>query len=129
MGMLVVSGASCKCSFGTVPCTLTVVSQMTCMADGKPAATIQDGQPGLNLPGFGMCTSLANPTVAAATAAALGVLTPQPCNLVPAGTWTASNPKVLAGGIPCLTSDAALMCGLGAGRIGVVLPGQSKVVV
>lgn len=129
MGMLVVSGACCQCSFGTLPCTLQAVSQMTCMADGKPAATIQDGQPGINLQGFGMCTSLANPTVAAATAAALGVLTPQPCNMVPAGPWTASNPKVLAGGIPCLISDAALMCSLGAGNIRVVLPGQNKVVV
>lgn len=99
------------------------------MVDGKPAATIQDGQPGINLPGFGMCTSPVNPAVAAATAAALGVLTPQPCHMVPAGLWTASNPKVLAGGVPCLISDAALRCTLGAGRICVALPGQNKVVV
>lgn len=129
MGMMVVTGAGCQCSFGTVPCTLQVTSQMTCMADGKPIATVQDGQPGINLPGFGMCTSLANPTVAAATAAALGVLTPQPCNLVPAGPWMAANPKVLVGGIPCLTSDAALLCGLGAGCIRTVMPGQTKAVV
>lgn len=129
MGMMVVTGACCQCSFGTAPCTLQVTSQMNCMADGKPIATIQDGQPGINLPGFGMCTSLANPTVAAATAAALGVLTPQSCNPVPAGPWTAANPKVLAGGIPCLTSDAVLLCGLGAGSISVLMPGQSKAVV
>lgn len=129
MGMMVVTGAVCQCAFGTVPCTLQATSQMVCLADGKPAATIQDGQPGINLSGFGMCTSLANPAVAAATAAALGVLTPQPCTLVPAGPWITSNPKVLAGGIPCLLSDAVLMCGLGAGCIRVVTPGQNKAIV
>lgn len=129
MGVMVVTGAACQCAFGTIPCTLQVTSQMTCMADGKPIATIQDGQPGVNLPGFGMCTSLANPAVAAATAAALGVLTPQPCSLVPAGTWMAANPKVLVGGMPCLLSDATLLCGLGVGSIRVVFPGQTKVVV
>lgn len=129
MGMMVVTGAVCQCGFGSVPCTLQVTSQMACMADGKPIATIQDGQPGINLSGFGMCTSLANPAVAAATAAALGVLTPQPCSPVPAGPWIAANSKVLVGGIPCLPSDATLMCGLGAGSIRVVMPGQSKAVV
>lgn len=129
MGMIVTAGACCQCSFGTIPCTLQVTSQMGCMADGKPIATIQDGQPGVNLAGFGMCTSLTNPTVAAATAAALGVLTPQPCTMLPAGSWTASNLKALTGGIPCLTSDATLMCGLGAGSIRVVIPGQNKVIV
>lgn len=129
MGVMVVTGASCECSFGTIPCQLKVTSQLSCMADGKPVATIQDGQPGVNLSGFGMCTSLANPTVAAATAAALGVLTPQPCNPVPAGTWIAAGPKVLVGGSPCLTSDAVLICGMGAGIIRVVMPGQNKAIV
>lgn len=128
MEMMVVTGACCQCSFGTVPCTLQVTAQMTCMADGKPIATIQDAKPGINLSGFGMCTSLANPAVAAATAAALGVLTPQPCNLLPAGPWIMANPKVLVGGIPCLSSDASLLCGLGAGSIRVVFPGQTKAV-
>lgn len=129
MGMMVVTGAGCQCSFGTLPCTLQATSQMSCMADGLPAATIQDMQPGINLAGFGMCTSLVNPAVAAATAAALGVLTPQPCTLLPAGPWITSNPKVLAGGIPCLGSDAILMCGLGAGSIRVVIPGQNRTIV
>lgn len=129
MGTVVVSGACCKCSFGTLPCTLRAASQMTCMADGKPVATIQDGQPGINLKGFGMCKSPTNPAVVAATAAALGVLTPQPCSMVPAGPWAASNSKALTGGIPCLTSDAVLTCDLGTGSIRVVMPGQNKVVV
>lgn len=129
MGMMVVTGAVCKCAFGTIPCALQVTSQAACMAEGVPIATIQDMQPGINLKSFGMCTSLVNPAVAAATAAALGVLTPQPCSMVPAGPWITSNPKVLVGGIPCLESGAALMCGIGAGCIRVVMPGQTKAIV
>ena len=127
--MLTVTGAKCTCPFGTTPCTLQVTSQMTCLADGRPVATIQDMQPGINLPTFGMCSSLANPTVAAATAAALGVLTPQPCTMVPAGTWIPTSPTVLVGGIPCLTSDATLVCGFGTGTISIIDPGQTKTIV
>ena len=129
MGVLAVTGAKCICSFGSSPCTLAVTSQLTCMADGKPIATIQDMQPGANLATFGMCSSLANPAVASATAAALGVLTPQPCTMVPAGTWTPTNPKVMAKGIPCLTNEATLVCGLGAGSIRILDPGQTKTLV
>ena len=129
MGVVVVSGASCSCPFGTAVCTLQVTSQLNCMADGKPIATIQDVQPGTNLASFGMCSSLANPAVAAATAAALGVLTPQPCTLVPAGVWSSSNPKVMAGGKPCVTNESTLMCGMGMGVIKVLSAGQTKVMV
>ena len=117
------------CSFGTAPCTLQATSQTTCLEEGKVVATIKDMQPNVNLQPFGMCTSLANPAVAAATAAALGVLTPQPCTMVPAGTWIPANPKVMAGGAPCLTNEATLMCGLGAGTIKITVPGQTKVLV
>lgn len=127
MGLVAVTGASCSCPFGTTPCALQVTSQMKCMADGKPIATIQDMQPGVNLPTFGMCSSLANPAVAAATAAALGVLTPQPCMLVPVGPWTSSNPKILMDGKPCVTNESTLICGNGMGVIKVQSAGQTKV--
>jgi hypothetical protein len=129
MGLLAVTGATCMCPFGSAPCTLQVTSQMTCLAEGKPVGTIQDMQPGTNLATFGMCMSLANPTVAAATAAALGVLTPQPCTMVPAGTWIPSNPTVLAEKKPVLTNEATLVCGFGAGTIKITSPGQTKVLV
>lgn len=129
MGIIAVSGAQCMCSFGSSPCSLQATSQITNLVEGKPAATIQDMQPYVNLQPFGMCSSLANPTVAVATAAALGVLTPQPCTMLPAGTWTAANPKVLIGGAPCLTNEATLMCGFGAGTIKITVPGQTKVLV
>lgn len=128
MGIVAVSGAQCKCSFGTVTCPLMVTSQVKCLAEGKPIATIQDGQIA-NLPSFGMCSSLANPAVAAATAAALGVLTPQPCTMVPAGVWTSSNPKVMVEGKPCVTNESTLMCGMGMGTIRILSTNQNKVMV
>jgi hypothetical protein len=79
MGMQVVAGATMMCSFGAAPSALIVLPQNKTMTGGPPAANIMDHKPIVNIPTFGACTSLANPTVAAATAAALGVLTPMPC--------------------------------------------------
>ncbi len=128
MAEIVVTGGTAICSFGTAPGTINVISQAACLVEGKPAATIQDAQQASITP-FGMCTSLANPQVAAATAAALGVLTPQPCMLVPAGTWVPTKPGVTIGGQPCLTRDCTLVCSNGGGNISITFPGQVKTVV
>lgn len=114
------------CTFGAAPAPLKVTSQFKILADGKPAATIQDCQPIANIGPFGMCTSMANPMVASATAAALGVLTPQPCIPVAAGTWIPTHPKVLIDGKPCLTQDCKMMCAY-AGSISIAYPGQIKI--
>jgi hypothetical protein len=127
LGEIVVTGAKLQCMFGSNPGSLVVTSQQKCITCGKVAATIQDMQPNVNVPSFGMCSSLANPAVASATAAALGVLTPQPCSMVPAGTWVPVNPKILAGGKPCLFSNSQLVCGMGAGVITITSPGERKV--
>ena len=74
----VVQTATCTCSFGAAPAVLTVTSQQTVSICKMPAATIQDGAALSNVPTFGMCSNPANPTVASATAAAMGVLTPMP---------------------------------------------------
>ena len=128
MAEMIATGASAVCSFGTAPGTINATSQAACLVEGKPAATIQDAQPA-NITPFGMCTSLLNPQVAAATAAAMGVLTPQPCMLVPAGTWAPMKPGVLLGGQPCLTRDSTLMCSNGGGMISITVPGQMKAVI
>jgi len=75
----VCNGAVLTCSFGLAPGQLTVLPVERVLTSNQPAATIMDHQPLLNIGTFGMCTSPANPTVASATAAALGVLTPMPC--------------------------------------------------
>lgn len=126
MSLLVNVGSNLMCTMGTAPAPIKVTSQAKVLAQGKPAATIQDAAPMSNVGPFGMCVSLANPAVAAATAAALGVLTPQPCTPVPAGIWIPTKPKVLIDGKPCLTQDCKMMCSY-AGSINVTLPGQTKV--
>ena len=60
-----------------------------------------------------MCQSMANPTVAAATAAAMGVLTPMPCTPVPAGPWAPGVPQVLVGGKPAVNNQCKLTCSYG----------------
>ena len=79
MGIQVVAGATMMCSFGVAPSVLSVLPQNRTMTGGPPAANILDNKPMVNIPPFGMCMSLANPTVASATTAAMGVLTPMPC--------------------------------------------------
>lgn len=125
MGIAVVAGATILCPFGTTPANLVVTSQSTVLAEGKPVATIADAS-AANIPSCGMCSSLANPQVASATAAALGVLTPQPCIPVMAGTWTAVQAKCIAGGKPCLTTGATAMCSYG-GALRIMNAGQSTV--
>lgn len=126
MGPQVATGASMMCSFGLAPSTLAVLPVKGVMAT-TPAANITDMAPVVNVPPFGACTSMANPTVAAATAAALGVLTPMPCIPVPAGTWLPGSTKVMLKGPPAVDATCKLMCSWG-GVIQVVSPGQTKVI-
>lgn len=129
MGQIVVTGAMLQCPFslGQAPSNLKVTSQAICQVSGQPAATIQDAQGMVNIQSFGMCTSLANPQVAAATAAALGVLTPQPCMPATAGAWIPTTPTTMIDGKPCLTSDCKVVCTNGMGTISVSFPGQAMV--
>lgn len=108
----VVQTATCTCSFGAAPAVLTVTSQQTVSICKMPAATIQDGAALSNVPTFGMCSNPANPTVASATAAAMGVLTPMPC--VPATVaWAPGCPTVTVCKRPLLNSTSKLTCSYG----------------
>lgn len=127
MSQLVIATGTCMCTMGTAPAPLKVTNNAKVLADGKPIGTIADCQGFANVGPFGLCTSLANPAVASATAAALGVLTPQPCTPVTAGTWIPTKPKILIGGKPCLSSDSKAICSY-AGSISVTYAGQVKTV-
>jgi hypothetical protein len=122
MGFLVTAGALLTCSFGMAPSTLSVlpVNRVNVMT---PAATIMDNKPFVNILPFGTCSSILNPTVAAATAAALGVLTPMPCIPVTVAPWVIGRPTILIGNFPALDKDSILMCAW-AGVIQITQPGQ-----
>jgi hypothetical protein len=76
-----------------------------------------------NIPSFGACTSLANPTMAAATAAALGVLTPTPCIPITPAPWVPGSPTVTLQNFPALNESSKLMC-MWAGVISITFAGQ-----
>jgi hypothetical protein len=98
------------------------------LGENKPAATIMDNKPMVNIMPFGMCRSPANPQVAAATAAALGVLTPMPCVPVISAPWTPGSPTVLIKNQQALNNSSKLMCNWG-GVISVLNPGTTKTMV
>ena len=125
MAQFVVMGASLRCTFGLAPSTLTVI-RPTVLIGGKPAATIMDYAPMANIMPFGMCTTQSNPTVAAATAAALGTPTPAPCIPATVAPWIPGNPKVLIQNQPALMSTCTCLCTWG-GQISVTFAGQAKV--
>ena len=125
MGMQICMGAMMQCSFGVAPSSLVVLPAHQVLT-GTPAATIMDNIPMANVPPFGMCSSISNPTVASATAAALGVLTPMPCVPVLPAPWVVGAPTVLIGKFPALNDSAKLMCAWG-GVIQFVAPGQFTV--
>ena len=79
MSMQVVYGAQLQCSFGAAPSTLIVTPINREKVTNRFAANIMDHVPMVNIMPFGVCASLANPTTASATSAAMGVLTPTPC--------------------------------------------------
>ncbi|MEB3288684.1 MAG: DUF4280 domain-containing protein [Leptolyngbya sp.] len=127
MGIQVVMGATLQCSFGVAPSSLMVIPKGPPTVVGGPlAASIMDFAPMVNILPFGMCTSLANPTVATATAAALGVLTPMPCVPVTVAPWAPGSPTVLLGTFPALNNSSKCMCAW-AGVISILNPGQFTV--
>lgn len=125
MGMCVCGGAVLMCSFGAAPSTLNVLPAARVMSS-MALASIMDNVPLVNILPFGMCSSPANPMVAAATAAAMGVLTPMPCIPVIPGPWAPGSPTVLIGGKPALNSDCMLTCAYG-GVIKINFPGTGNI--
>lgn len=123
MPKLVADGASIRCSEGLAPSKLTVLPTAAGQASELPAATVDDHQPMLNVAPFGMCKAQANPQVASATAAAQGVLTPQPCVPVLGAPWSPGSPLVRIGEVKALTADSTCKCAW-SGTIDIVDPGS-----
>ena len=123
MAQQVCNGAMLKCSFGLAPSTFVVLPLNKVMTSNVPAANIMDHKPMMNIMPFGLCTSQANPSVAAATAAALGTPTPMPCMPVTTAPWVPGAITVMIANQPALNNTSKLMCNWG-GVIEVVVPGQ-----
>ncbi|MDX2178067.1 MAG: DUF4280 domain-containing protein [Bryobacteraceae bacterium] len=127
MAIATCMGGLLQCSFGVAPSSLVVLPVSRVLTQ-TPAANIMDHAPLVNIMPFGMCSSIANPAVAAATAAALGVLTPMPCVPVTPAPWVTGSPTVMVGGMPALNNSSKLMCAWG-GVIQIGFPGQATVMV
>lgn len=121
----VCNGAQMFCSKGTSTANLTVLPDRKILLDGQPMANIMDFKPGTNIPSFGLCTSLSNPVVKAATDANLGVLTPMPCIPNTIAPWQNGKNELSLKNAPALCQDCKLSCKW-AGTISLVDSGQGK---
>jgi len=116
MPLSVVLGATLQCTCGSAPSKLMVSSQIQMTIDGKPAATINDMVPLVNVLPFGTCSVL--------TAAALGVATP--CVPAPAVPWFPGSTSLQTiGEIPALLATDKLLC-MVSGVISITESGQQK---
>ena len=118
----VCTGAVMTCSFGMAPSAFNATPRPV-LTSSMVAGIITDNIPIMNVPPFGMCTTVTNPAVAAATAAALGVLTPMPCMPVLPAPWAPGAPTVLITSIPALDDTSKLVCMWG-GVISLAFAGQ-----
>ena len=126
MPMQVCMGAQMMCTFGMAPSDLVVLPINKTFTNEVPDANIMDHIPMTNIMPFGMCMSPSNPEVAAATAAALGVLTPMPCVPATPAPWVTGAPTVLLGNQPTLDNVSQLEC-IWGGVITFVTPGEFTV--
>jgi hypothetical protein len=128
MPLQVCMGAQMMCSFGMAPSNLVVLPINRVTTNMVPDANIMDHIPLINILPFGACTTVSNPMVAAATAAALGVLTPMPCIPVTPDPWVAGAETVLLGNQPSLDNISMLTCMWG-GEITFVDAGEETVMI
>ena len=119
---VVVSGAMSACSMGAAPASLMFLPSPM-VSGGTQMGTIANMTPFLNILPFGVCSSLANPAVAGATAAAMGALTPMPCTPMPAGPWSPGSATAVLAGIPLLTAPCLLNCSF-AGAVTISFAAQ-----
>lgn len=118
MPFVVTGSALVLCSCGTAPMPLTVLPKAQAQVL-LPVAGLFDSNPIANVPPLALCSSPANPAVAAALGA------PMPCTPMTM-PWLPGQPGVIVAGAPTVTSDCKLMCAYG-GEIQIVLPGQMNV--
>ena len=110
MPLQVCMGAHMQCSMGAAPSALAVLPVNRVTTVSMPDANIMDHVPLVNIQPFGVCFSPAFPATAAATAAAMGVLTPMPCIPATPAPWITGAPTVLLANFPTLDNVSTLAC-------------------
>lgn len=116
------TGAVLKCSMGVAPSVFVAdpLPGAPMVLGAMAAGTIIQILPSNILP-FGMCQSMENPAVAAATAAAMGALTPMPCTPLVVAPWVPPAVSTLSNMVPVATVSSKCMCAFG-GMIAVDVP-------
>lgn len=128
MPVQVVNGAQLMCTFGSLPSNLVVLPARMVNVANQPSATIMDHVPMTNIMPFGMCIAPTNPQVIAATAAALGVPTPQPCLPNTPAPWVPGG--VTVNNTNQVTLDNVSKCNcVWLGIISIANPGQTQTMV
>jgi Domain of unknown function (DUF4280) len=106
---------------GTTPSTFAASGTQVMATTAAGVVTDVDQS---NVPPFGLCQSPSNPQVAAATAAAQGTLTPQPCMPV-LSPWAPGSAEVTIGDVAALDGSSQCSC-TWAGVITVADAGQTS---
>ena len=125
MPKFLATGATLQCTMGAAPSVFTAqgLPGVPMVLGSLPAATITEFVAMMNIMPFAMCQSPQNPMVAAATAAAMGVLTPMPCIPNVVAPWAPPSQCATANGIPLATAQSTCTCAW-AGTISVQMPTQ-----
>jgi hypothetical protein len=119
------TGATLQCTMGAAPSVFTAqpLPDAPMTLGSMAAATITEFIPMMNIMPFGVCQSPANPMVAAATAAAMGVLTPMPCIPNVVAPWAPPSACATLNQLPLATAESTCTCAWG-GTISVQMPTQ-----
>ena len=121
------SKAKLKCSMGSGKSVLGASPPVHSVnLRGGKMATVMEHKPMINIKPFGKCKSLANPAVAAATAACNGKLQEMPCIPNTPAPWLNGKMNVQVNGKPALTDNCKCMC-LWGGVIKIADAGQKTV--
>lgn len=106
----VVTGAVLSCSQESAKSKLQTPFSHGVYSRGKAQMNIMDYKPNINIMPFGMCSSMANPAVAAATAANSGKLTKMPCTPIVTMPWLNGKQNVLIAKQPALMNKCTNHC-------------------
>lgn len=110
----VCSGSMLVCSMGAGTSPINVISTPGPAANPamQSAANIMDNKPVVNIRPFGVCRSMSNPQVMAASASARG-LVPMPCMPTIPAPWAPGDPMNRVRNAPALSKGSTLMCAWG----------------